>query len=344
MRSTLPLLLALSGLFACGDDDGSPAAGRDAFVAPVADGGGADGGGADAADGGLTDLGPAETDGGATAIRPDAEGPFTVSRVSGTVDGATATAFVPEAGGRVPLVVFEHGFQLATANYAAALERLASHGFVVVGVDGGGTILDGSTNEEERAQVIAAIDWAVGDAPVAGSVDPAAVGVAGHSRGGKVAAMVAATEARVSATLLLDPVNGCGPGQGFSASCPDVTGTTWVGAIREPIGIMGEVNDASGFMPCAPADQNYVTLYEATTAGWRAEWTFTGADHMDFTSDGGGTFGSFCSEGPGDDTQIRAAWTAMMVAFFRLHLTGETAMTSWLTGPELPSGITLRTP
>tara|TARA_B100001750_G_scaffold242677_1_gene256499 strand:- start:2383 stop:3030 length:648 start_codon:yes stop_codon:yes gene_type:complete len=215
---------------------------------------------------------------------------------------------------------------------------------VVVGVDGGGSILDSSTNEEERAQVIAGIDWAVGDAPFAGSVDPAAVGVAGHSRGGKVAAMVAATEARVSATLLLDPVNGCGPGQGFSASCPDVTGATWVGAIREPIGIMGEVNDATGFMPCAPADQNYVTLYEATTAGWRAEWSFTGADHMDFTSDGGGTFGSFCSEGPGDDAQIRAAWTAMMVAFFRLHLTGETAMTSWLTGPELPSGITLRTP
>lgn len=76
-------------------------------------------------------------------------------------------AFVPSLppGTRAPLVVVEHGFQLATSDYATLCERVASHGFVVIGVDTGGSAFDPPTNVEERYATIAAIDYAIGEAP-----------------------------------------------------------------------------------------------------------------------------------------------------------------------------------
>ena len=339
-------------VFGCGDDersgsddggsraDGGTAAdggapGTDAFL-PGGDAALDDGGGA-AADAGRTgDSGPA---GGAS---PDAPGAFSVTRSTDTVADATAEAFVPTlvAGERAPLVVLKHGFQLSTADYAVLAERIASHGFVVVGTDTAGGF-SGPTNIEERDATIAVIDFATSSAPYASSVDATRVAVIGHSRGGKVAVMIAAEDPRVGAVLLLDPVNGCGPGTGYSASCPDVTSADLAGSLELPVGVMGETNNASGgFMPCAPADQNYQTIFDALArATWAVEWTFTGADHMDFTDTGGGFAGSFCPDGPGDDEMIRGAVRAMAVAFVRLHLGGEAAMTEWLAGASLPPGI-----
>lgn len=354
MGTKVGVALCVLGLVGCGDDGSSrdtmtpmdfgPGPAVDAFVPPGVDGGprpdgfvpGVDMGTVTPPDGGGT------TDPGS----PAGMGPYTVSQETASVTGGDVVAFLPAlpAGTTVPLVLFKHGFQLSTSNYATALEQLASHGFVVVGVNnGGGGFGGGSTNLEEQNTTIAALDWAIGSAPFASSVDSSKIGVAGHSRGGKVATQVAAAESRIGATLLLDPVNGCGPTAGYSADCPDVTSAAIAGSITAPIGVMGETNNASGgFMPCAPADQNYQTIYAALgSPSWKAEWTFTGADHMDFTDDGGGFAGSFCSDGPGDDDQIRRDWRAMMVAFFRQHLKGEAAMGDWLTGGSLPAGITV---
>ena len=348
--------LAMTG---CGDDDGTTPV--DGGPQPMVDGGpmpGVDGGPVVETDGGGTTDGGGMTDGGDPMMvdlgpgdsgAPDAPGPFAVSQEAGSVDGMSAAAFVPDvpAGTTVPLVVFKHGFQLTTSNYAASLERLASHGFVVIGVDsggGGGIFPSSPPNSEEAAGMIAAIDWATGGAPFAATVDGSRVGVAGHSRGGKVSIAVAAADARVGASLLLDPVNGCGPGADFSAECPDVTSPSIGGSITAPIGVMGETNNATGGlggMSCAPADQNFETIYASLTAppSWKAKWDFTGADHMDFTDDGGGFAGFACTDGPGDDEQIRAAWRAMTVAFFRFHLNGDAAMAAWLTGASVPAGI-----
>lgn len=277
---------------------------------------------------------------------PGEAGPFDVNRSSHSIDGAMLAAFVPATDRPMPLVVFKHGFQLTTANYVVLLERLASHGFVVVGVDTGGGVFGGPTNADERDASIATLDWALAEAPFVALVDAARVGVAGHSRGGKVAMMVAAADDRVGATLLLDPVNGCGPGAPYSAACPDVASGEIAGAVATALGVMGETNNASGgFMPCAPADQNYQTIYDAAGASsWAVAWTFTGADHMDFTDDGGGFAGSFCPDGPGDDEVIRQDVRRLAVAFFRRHLEGEDAMDAWLTGASVPAGITFEGP
>jgi pimeloyl-ACP methyl ester carboxylesterase len=290
------------------------------------------------------DAGTSDTDAAVSASDPSAVGPYTVTHTSTMIDGATAISYVPAlgAGEHAPLVILKHGFQLSTANYAVLAERVASHGFIVVGVDTAGGIFGGPTNIDERDASIAAIDWALSGAPFASQVDAEHIAVMGHSRGGKVAVMVAAADARVDAALLLDPVNGCGPGAGYSATCPDVSSAAIAGALHMPVGVMGETNNATGgFMPCAPMAQNYQTIYAGlTAASWAVAWTFTGADHMDFTDDGGGATGGFCTDGPGDDATIRLDVHTMAVAFMRLHLRGDTAMEPWLTGASIPSGIT----
>ncbi len=234
----------------------------------------------------------------------------------------------------------KHGFQLKTSNYNELCTRIASHGFVVVGVDTGGSILGGPTNIDERDASMAAITYATTNLAL---VNADKIAVMGHSRGGKIAAMVTAADPRVDAALLLDPVNGCGMAA-FSTTCPDITAAAIAGAITKPIGIMGETNN-SGANSCAPAAQNYVTVRNAiTTAPWNVEWTFTGADHMDFTDDGGGLPGLLCTAGPGDETQIRKDMRTLSVAFVRRHLTNDVAMDAWLSGAMLPTGITKRGP
>lgn len=320
------------------DAAGADAASSDAFVAPTIDA---------SADGGAPpDAGPAADD-AAVGPSPFVAGPFAVERSEVPLGSATAINFVPvlPAATRVPLVLLKHGFQLTTASYTELATRIASHGFVVVGVDTPSALFGGPTNADERDATVAALDWALGAAPFAAQLDASRVAIVGHSRGGKVATMVAAADPRIGATLLLDPVNACGPGAPYDASCPDVTSAAIAGSIATPIGVMGETANAEGFMPCAPRDQNYRTIYAALArSSWAVAWTFDGADHMDFTDDGGGFAGLLCPDGPADDAAVRESVRALAVAFLRRHLSGDLSMDDVLVGASLPSGVTSEGP
>jgi pimeloyl-ACP methyl ester carboxylesterase len=299
----------------------------------------------DATAGSLADASPGTPDAVPTSMTtaPDVVGPYTVAETEAQITDAKLKIFTPNAGRKTPLVVLKHGFQLATADYAKLARRIASHGFVVIGVDTAGGLFGGPTNIDERTATLAAIDYA--SSTLGSTVDASKIAVMGHSRGGKVAVMAAAQDPRVGAALLLDPVNGCGMG-GFTADCPDVTTAGIGGAIGKPVGVMGETtNGSGGFMPCAPTAQNYATVYDGLAqASWKVEWTFTGADHMDFTDTGGGFAGSLCPDGPADDGTVRSSVMTVSVAFMRRHLTAETAMDAWLTGAMLPTGIVKRGP
>ena len=339
MLGLASLLLAALG---CQIDNAEYSPPRDGMVA------GDDGPGNPAGDLGT----PVLSDGGGTDLTAPATGaqspPYPLETSSTTEGDATFVAFVPVLPGaaKAPLVIWKHGFQLATSNYEALLRAVAEQGFVVIGVDTAGGFFNPPSNVDEQQAMLAGLDWALKDAPFASRVDVTRVAVGGHSRGGKVAVMAAAADDRVDAVLLLDPVNGCGPGQGYSDSCPDITQPAWAGALALPVGVMGETNNAKGGLsPCAPEKQNYATIFKALTkATWAVSWTFTGADHMDFTDDGGGVVGGLCADGPGDDATIRKDVRALALAFFLRHLLGQNASDAVLTGASLPAGIVVEGP
>lgn len=346
---SLSVLFAVIGTAACGDGGrhtpsppGPVDLGGVDFDAGGADAGGADTGTA-SGDLGAADLGVRDL--GAAAIAfPDGVGPYALTTTSATVAGSMVTVFEPTlaSDARAPVAVFLPGFQLTVRQYAAICERLASHGVLVVGVDGTGGFSPDHVMLRDAA--IAALDWALATAPSAAHSDGTRVLVFGHSLGGKLSTMMAAADARVTALLGIDPVNGGGgPGSGYSASRPDIVPDD-VAALTIPVGFLGETtNGTGGFMPCAPTDQNFQTFYAAATdAVWAAQWDFVGADHMDFVADTSGCLAcGFCTAGTADPAVVLRDTMTLVVAFAQRHLLGDARAEEWLTGPSVPSGIVL---
>jgi len=139
------------------------------------------------------------------------------------------------AGGPHPVVAFSHGFGGHRCQSTFLCTHLASHGYVVVAPDHVGNttvdvmmetlrIFQSGEGPPDPAEMMArvhevadlrpddvshALDRVLeGGVPEAGRVDPARVGVAGHSFGGWTTLMVAGRDARVGAALPLAPAGG----------------------------------------------------------------------------------------------------------------------------------------
>ncbi len=358
-------IACLTGIAAlgCGDDGGADDdaladdAGAEVEVGPDADGD-ADGdpdtlpettddGAADEP----TDDGGFEDDGGAP-VDPSVPGPFTWTVVDDEVVRGSRTtpvsALIPDApaGATRPLVLFLPGFQMQSAWYLPLLERIASHGFVVVRADPPASLMS-SSHPEQTLDAQAVLDWALdAGGPLGGRVDAARVAASGHSAGGKISTMLAFADTRVTALLGLDPVNGSGP-FGYTADQPDIV-PEQVEPLAIPIGLLGETTDATaglGGQACAPAAQNFLTFYDAaTSAPWVASWELVGADHIDFVYDTStcGLACGFCRDGAADGRVVQATIQTLAVAFLRRHFLGELPQDAWLLGESLPADVLLQ--
>ena len=140
---------------------------------------------------------------------------------------------------KYPVVLLTHGLRYSAVGYSILAEELASHGYVVVGVDHPATafsmILPGdrtvifdeklwsqrrsaeALRAFERAKVqqcaedlvfalnqLESLNRGTPEGPFAGRLDLARVGIVGHSFGGRVAARVCQIDARLLACALLD--------------------------------------------------------------------------------------------------------------------------------------------
>lgn len=253
------------------------------------------------------------------------------------------------ASGPRPMLVFSPGFQFPSKSYEALAQRLASHGFVVLRVDNPINNLLQTDHVTMASDLSKVIDWALASgSPVASMVDAGRIAVFGHSLGGKLSAMVAHTDPRISAAFLIDPVNGGSPLSGYSSSLPDIVPDD-TGDLVIPVGLLGETTDTKGSIfgvapACAPADQNYQTFFDSAGASpWVTEWTVAGADHLDFIYDR--TYcalfciDALCKNGSVSSSSVNAIESTMVTAFFRYHFYGEAASNEYLRGSKIPSGI-----
>jgi predicted dienelactone hydrolase len=126
---------------------------------------------------------------------------------------------VDRAPGRFPLVLLSPGFAAPPLVYTFIAAHLASHGFIVAGVQhygDSGTFLDAAANRPRDVSVV--IDQLLSsggeaDNSFADAIDATRIGAAGHSAGGYTAmalemcpfALGSFTDPRVTAVFALDP-------------------------------------------------------------------------------------------------------------------------------------------
>jgi dienelactone hydrolase len=337
----LALMIALT-MISCGDDQ--PAGGPDAAGAagdaavPVPD-----------ADPSAPDAAPSAADASPDpAGDPGAAGdldPHIADDVSIPVGQATVTATIcsPSSDGgstpiatASPLVVMSPGFQLPRSQYLSACEHLATWGYLVIlqTYSQSGFSIDHQTLADDVGRII---DWALGgDSGLAARVDGDRIAATGHSLGGKVSILAATGDARIGAVIGWDPVD---------ANSPSVT-PELMDELTIPLAVIGETLDSSGgFMPCAPADNNYQQYFEHACAATAAlEVTVAEADHMDWVDDRSscGITCSFCSTGETDDAVTRQITRRLTTAWLEVHLRGRSDAAGYLATPALGSGVTVR--
>lgn len=238
------------------------------------------------------------------------------------------TFYVPhpdaERPGPFPVVVFLPGFQYTTSQYTRLLRYSAGHGFLVVAVDPEMPLFN-PNHIAMRDDAIAVLEYALTTVEQA---DPAYVGATGHSLGGKVAAMIAEVEPRLSALMGIDPVNGRGH-WGHPPTRPDILPQA-VNDLQYPLLFVGQTSDTA----CAPIDQNFQRFYEAATfTHWRTAIEFVGADHVAFADDEG-MGGFFCGNGTADGKRVRAILRMTTVSYFQFTLYGDTRYEDYVLNPE----------
>jgi len=184
-----------------------------------------------------------------------------------SVDGGTNIA-----PGPFPLVVFMPGFGANYSNYFQITSHLASHGFIVIGMNFITELGFDGKHDYLARQTTYVIDHALsGDSPLAGHVDASSVATAGHSLGGKIGFYAAAIDPGITVVMAMDPSNSGGP--------PCSVAPDWCNAypvapniLTGNIGLLDGV-DAAGFIMRAAPDALFNPDEQSN-----AQYFFTGLD------------------------------------------------------------------
>ena len=169
-------------------------------------------------------------------IDPSETGSYDVQTTATQINGPQGdeipiTIYEPYAddeplAGPLPLVILLPGFGFSHTGYPHFTEHLASHGFIVVGADvATGGFMEAAVHDEKTAKVLAVLNWAISDSPVANRLDGTRIASVGHSLGGKLSFYAAALDSRIDLVVAWDPQNGGGPpcflGDTGQGSCND---------------------------------------------------------------------------------------------------------------------------
>src|SRR5262249_25602819 len=143
-------------------------------------------------------------------------GPHKVDRTalsqvqSGTSRTIDVQVWLPAdlSNGPFPLLLFSPGYGSKPTDYQSQLEDLASHGYVVAGLDHAADTLD---SFEQRASLwakdILSAKEELLDSPLSRGIDANRIGAFGHSLGGRAAAAACLLDSRILGCLNEDGGN-----------------------------------------------------------------------------------------------------------------------------------------
>jgi hypothetical protein len=234
--------------------------------------------------------------------------------VGGWDDGFPAVIYRPaQQRGPLPAVVFLPARAAPEWQYESYGRDLASRGFVVA-MRGWYGFLRTDPELAEDARRLAR--WLIGER----LADPAHLGVAGHSMGGKSGILAAlAGVPRFGAVVAIDPDEN---GYTHVARGP-------IARLTSPLLVLGMELAVKAFRLCATPDGNYRSFFAHAPPG-TVELTVLGADHvqpMDKPDEPGM---GICRVGTADSQKVRLIARGAMVRFFEQHLLDA--------GGDLPSG------
>ena len=154
--------------------------------------------------------------------------------------------------GRFELVILMPGFGAKYTAYAIYAKHLASHGFLVMGMNFRVAVGFDGMHDYLARQTLYVLDYALAEPdPLAGHVDSSKIATAGHSLGGKIAFYSAALDPRINVVMAMDPSNGGGP--------PCFISEEWCNAypvapniVTGATGLLDQVNAASLILRAAP--------------------------------------------------------------------------------------------
>ncbi|MFG2072305.1 alpha/beta hydrolase family protein [Nonomuraea maritima] len=206
------------------------------------------------------DRGPDPTD----AVLEASRGPFSVAtqRVSSLVLGfGGGEIYYPTdtSQGTFGAVAISPGYTARWSSLAWLGPRIASHGFVVIGIETN-TLYDQPASRGR--QLLAALDYLVEDSPLAvrSRIDPGRLAVAGHSMGGGGTLEAADDRPSLQAAVPIAPWN---------------TDKTWPG-IQVPTMIIGGESDS-----VAPVATHAQLFYESIpSSSEKAYLELNGASHF----------------------------------------------------------------
>lgn len=244
----------------------------------------------------------------------------------------------PIAPGTYAVVVLQHAFQTPNDAYDRIADHLASHGFVVIlprMYDPGiGPLFGMPTAAIETQRAAAVIDWIPSRLESLPGIEMnnARVGLAGHSRGGKVAFGVADSGVRrVAALVGIDPVDGTGGPAGDQPRVVDGPFDFDIPTLFIAAGIGGQ---------CAPAGDNFVQFFDASPSP-SILVIANDYGHGDMLDEETAALAAAVCPSNADRDPMRRLTAGWMVAFFRAHLQNDPDAIDAIREAEPPAMISV---
>nr|BFE73983.1 hypothetical protein GCM10020092_072840 [Actinoplanes digitatis] len=212
----------------------------------------------------------------------------------------------PVAAGDFGVVAFGHGFLQGVAKYTSTLNHLASWGYIVAAPTSQGGL---SANHSAFADDLnATLTWFVAQDTTTGSrfaghVDPAALGLSGHSMGAGASILAAARNPQVRAVGNL------------AAAETNPSAVTAAATLRTPAMLVSGDRDT-----IAPPTDHQVPIYQAK-AGPKQLRTVVGGSHCGFMD----SSGLFCDSATIDRATQLKLTRRLLTDWFRYTLSGDTA-------------------